>query len=168
MKEDGLRKIICEISVGTLRQQGLMLSGKFSVLPPSRSKERSIPVIQKDQSVVLFRRIISPRIKVWREFSLKLLQSPLLAFHSLSIHWFSSRPGVLNRGFSATQKSHHLQPEQKQCVQAEQVVIRTGDCEIIFCTKPLHPLSTGKLLIFSFLFLLFSLSLAPPAASGLY
>lgn len=135
-----------------------MLSGVFSILPLSRSKERSSPVVQKDYSIVLFRRIISPRVKVWREFSLKLLHSPLLTFHSLSIHWFSSQPGVLDRDFSATQKSHHLQPEQKQCAQAEQVVIKTGDCEIIFCAKPLHPLTTGKLLIFFPLSPLFPIS----------
>lgn len=145
-----------------------MLSGKLSVLPLSRRKQRSIPVIQKDHWVVSFRRITSPRQNVWREFSLKLLQSPLLAFHSLSIHWFSSQPGVLDRGFSTTQKSQYWQPKKKQWVQAGQVLIRTGDCEIIFCTKSLHPLLTGKLLIFSFLsLLLFSLSLSPSAASDL-
>lgn len=144
------------ISVGTLRWQGLMLSGKFSVLPPSRSKEKSIPLIQKDHSVVLFRRLTSPWEKVWREFLLELLQSPLLAFHSPFIgfpHSLESWTGVqCHTKISAF------------ATRAEAVSTSWAGCNQNrwlwnnFLYKPLHPLPTGKLLIFSPLSPPFSIS----------
>lgn len=85
-----------------------------------------------------------------------------LSFHSL-VFLTAWSPG---QGFCAPQKPPHLQPEQKQWAQAEQVVIRTGDCKIIFCTNLSIPFPLENCSFF-LLSLLLSQSLSPSAFSDL-